>query len=308
MTFRTHILPAALVFALAVGVVIPSALSLPQHGDERQYIWAAAYFGGKVTHLDFRPAGTDAVRDPGWSPSVYWTVTQPMGARFVYALALWITQSSPPELPYSFGDPALQGVETEVTPHTLLVCRLTAILCAALGLALVAVQFRWAGAVTAAVFLLIPHVPSDLARAWAEGPLLLGFGLCAVTWRTRWFAPMCGLAATFKLTGLPLWLLAFRQGFGGSRIKHIAAVLVSAVVWVALTPPSWFFGGPLFLWLMLADRAREHSIQAGLSDSLIPSFFLPTRYLWPLELAAILAITLVVSRFVIRLWRVSDPS
>lgn len=42
----------------------------------------------------------------------------------------------------------------------------------------------------------------DLARAWAEVPVLLGFGQCAATYRTRWFAVARGLAAIFKLTAL----------------------------------------------------------------------------------------------------------
>src|SRR5438876_1040595 len=70
--------PVLAALALAIAALLPAALTLPQHGDEAQYIWSAAYFGGRVARLDFRPQGDDpqeALWAPGWSPNSWWART-----------------------------------------------------------------------------------------------------------------------------------------------------------------------------------------------------------------------------------------
>jgi len=124
---------------------------------------------------------------------------------------------------------------------------------------------------------------------------MLGFGLCAVAYRTRWFAPACGLAATFKLTALGLWPLVFWHGFGQSHYARILGLAIAIAVWVALTPASWFFGGPAYLGVMLVDRYVEYSGQCATYGG-AAGLFLPTRYWWPLGLLALLTVTSAVAR------------
>jgi len=166
--------------------------------------------------------------------------------------------------------------------------RLTAILCACLGFALMALRLGWKSFVATGLVLLIPHVPPDLTRAWAEGPLILGAGLCVLTFGTRWFGAACGLAATVKLTALGLWpLLLLRRANGGGRWARTLGVGSAALTWTLLTPQSWFEGGPLYILIMLTVRKGYYQLQTQLVGR--PGFegvagiFLPTRYLIPFE-------------------------
>jgi hypothetical protein len=294
MALSRRLAPAAAAFVITVAALVPSVLSLPPHGDENHYAWTAAYYGTRLTHLDFRPDGTDPVLDPGWAP-FSWPITQPMGARLIYAIALGVTGSPPPALPLALFDPSAHAAELAVPEATLLVLRFTAVLCAALGFGLFAVRWGWRGAVPL-VLLAVPDTRDDLARAWAEGPLLLGFGLCALAYGTRWFAAVCGLAATFKLTALGLWPLAFWRGsIGHSRLAHLLGLAVAAAVWCALTPPSWYAGGPLYLTLMLIDRQLENSRQAA-TVTHSAAVFIPTRYLWPFEIVVVFGLVWLAPR------------
>ena len=152
---------------------------------------------------------------PGWDLGGYWALTQPMGGRFIYALAMGLTGAAAPTRAWDYrGD---QPADTMVPPESLPVVRLAAVLCAALGLALVALRFSWRGSAAAALLLLIPHARADLTRAWAEGPLLLGLGLCAVAFGTRWFGVACGLPATATLTAVGLWPLLLWPRATGAR-------------------------------------------------------------------------------------------
>ncbi len=301
-----RLLPATVAFVLTVAVLVPSALSLPQHGDEAQYGWSAAYFGGKLAHLDFWPHGSDLFTDPGWSPSSYWSRTQPMGARYTYALALGFTGEAAPALPYSYTDASLQGPEMLLAADTLIALRLWAIVLAAVGLALFAARLGWPALCAIALFLVIPDVRVDLSRAWAEGPLLFGLGLAAAAYGTRWLPLAAGVAATMKLTALPLWLVAFHIGLGKSRYAHFGAIAASALTWTVLTPPSWFAEGPLFLLAMTDQRLHENSGQAAaLGGS--GAMFVASRYLWPFELAVLLSICVLAPRVWHRL-RSSAPT
>ena len=291
--------PVLAALLITVVALVPSAVSLPQHDDENHYAWTAAYYGGKLAHLDFRPDSSDPGLDPGWDPFSQWALTQPMGARLVYALALGVTHSSPPALPLDLDDPSAHLSEIAVPDSTLLVLRLTSVLCAALGFALFAVKWGWRGAAPL-VLLAIPDTRADLARAWAESPLLLGFGVCAIAYGTRWFAAACGLAATFKLTALGLWPVVFWKGaIGHSRLAHVLGLAVAVAIWCLLTPPSWYAGGPLDLVLMLMDRQFENGRQAAAMGSPDGVFF-PTRYLLPFEIALVLAAVWLAPR----VWRV----
>lgn len=282
---RERLLPGAAAFVLTIAALLPAALTLPQHGDETQYGWSAAYFGARLARLDFS-LGAGTLLDPGWNYS-YWTLTQPMGARFVYAAALAIAGADVPNLPADSVDSYNWERQMRLSSYAILSMRLAAILCAALGFAVICSRFRWRGVLACALFLAIPFVHTDLARGWAEGPLLLGIGLCIAAYGTRWFAPLCGLTVTFKLTALPLFLAAFWHGYGRTRLAHLAGFLVSLGVWVLLTPPSWFGGGPLFLGMMVANRITEYSVQA-LRPENADDIFLPTRYLLPFVLLALL--------------------
>lgn len=179
--------PALVAFSLTIAALWVPMHTLPQHGDEAQYGWMSAYYGSELAHLDFSPTGKDIFTDPGWSPSSYWTLTQPMTARLIYALALAITESPTPAMPYSWTDPALQNPENWLEPRTIMMLRFVAVLCTATGLALIALRLGWPGLLAVALFVGIPHVRTDLPRATGEGPLVLGFGLCLLSYGSRWF-------------------------------------------------------------------------------------------------------------------------
>ncbi len=289
--------PALVSFVAAVCLLWPYAATLPQHDDEAQYGWSAAYYAGKLARLDFHPAGSDRLTDPGWDPLSPWSLTQPMGARFVYGLALRLTGAPVPSQPRLFVGNQDPPPETLLSPATLHALRVTGLLCAALGLALFSLRLGWRGLIVTGGLLVAPWARADLARAWAEGPLLLGFGLCAVAYGTRWFAPACGLAATFKLTALGLWpLLLLRDPTGRPRRPApLRALLPAALAWALLTPPSWFLGGPLYLPFMLVDRVLEHNTQS--SDG----FFFASRYAWPFLLLLALGAAWMQPRLTARL-------
>jgi hypothetical protein len=285
------LIPALMTFVLTVVALVPNALALPQHGDEAQWGWAAGYYGSRLRHLDLSLSGAHGFADPGWAPFTYWTIDQPMGGRLVYAFALLVSGAIAPSVPFSWADPDLQGPETHLVSSSLFILRCASILCAALGLALFAFRLGWPGMIAAALFIAIPHVRIDLAEVRAEGPLLLGFGLCAISYGSCWFAPACGIAATFKLMGLITWPLAFFHGFGRTRWKHVAGFVVAVLTWSLLTPQSWLAGGPLYLPLMIVFRLDQNRIQATqFADRALGGLFVKPRYFWPLELLLLLAL------------------
>jgi hypothetical protein len=136
---------ALVVFLISVLALIPSALTLPEHGDEAIYAWSGDYFIKRVLKLDFSPQGTDDYTDPGWDPRSIWASTGPNLTRMIYGAALTITKAPVPELPYAWGNPRLQGPETHLSVRTLRVMRFAAIICAAMGFALIAFRWRWRG-------------------------------------------------------------------------------------------------------------------------------------------------------------------
>lgn len=292
-------LPAVIVFVLTLGVLLPLAYSSSVHGDEVMEAWSAAYYGGRLARLDLSPNAGDLQLDPGWSPYSPWAQTQPMGARFIYALVLGI--SGAPPAPY--GDDG-----SHVAFETLFPMRVAAILSAALGLALIALRLRWPALAAVVLFLAIPHVREDLARGWGEGPLLLGFGLCAVSYGSRWFPAACGFAATLKLTALGIWPFMYLPGAVGrwSRLRVLGPVAIACLVWSAATPPAWFAGGPPFLVAMILYRGREYGEQSGLVGGPF-GLFVPSRYVWPVELAALLALCVLAPRLWHRLRSSGDP-
>lgn len=280
---------ALIVLIVTVLVLHPNIEILDQHGDEKQYIWKAHYFAHRLVRLDFSP-GTDLFLDPGFDPMSYWAWDQPYGSNLIYALSMGITQTPPPELPYSYNDPAtLQGPETDIPPKTLLATRFAAVLCAALGLALLTLRFGWISAVAAVILLAFPATRDSFSRAWAEGPLMLGFGLCAAAWKTRWFPIALGAAIAFKLTALALWWLVFLPGSCGPefRWRRILAFFTVPTVLSIMTPASWFFGGPAFLVVLVYNRIIAWMTQSAVIPA-AHGFFFPPRYAWPLELAAML--------------------
>ncbi len=288
-------LPALVTLVLTVVALAPSALSLPQHGDERMYVWKAGYYGGLVARLDTRTEMRDSYKDPGWSPMSFWAFEQPLGSHWLYALALAITRTSPPSQPYSYTDPSLQGPETEIPSATLPAVRGAAVLLASLGLALIALRWKWRAVIATLLFLAIPDVRDDLARAWAEGPLLFGFGLAVVSYDTRWFILFSALAASFKLTALVLWPFAIWKGVG-VRLQHAAAFVALAGTFTALHPPSWLAGGPVYMLALLQYRFRQQEALSA-SDGGPAGIFLPSRYIWPFELTALLVVSIAVTRF-----------
>ena len=299
--------PAVLTVVLSFAVLLPAAIQhRAQHSDETEYVWAAKYYGNRVVHIDFsRGAGT--FRDPGWTPNVYWTSGSNFGTFYVYALALGITGQPGPTLPHSSVDPRLQGPQSKAPYRSLTIARLAAALCAALGLALISRRLGWTGVVAATFFLLAPNVPGDLTRAWAEGPLLLGFGLCATAFGTPWFGVACGAAATFKLTALGLWpLMLWRRANG--KLSRWKALLLAALTWTVLMPASWWALGPVYLIQAVRFRASQFEGQSAsnLTD-VHGGVFLPSRYLLQIEILGAVGLALALSLVVRRIRLAREP-
>ena len=141
----THIrwLPCIVIFAWGSLMLVTPALALPQHPDEAQYGWSAAYFTTRLVHLDFT-LGDRSFTNPGWNPLAYWNKTQPMMVRFLYGGVILQAHLPIPERPYNY-DPPDTGTETLLPLVTLYVLRVVAISCAVLGAALFAWRFGWPG-------------------------------------------------------------------------------------------------------------------------------------------------------------------
>jgi len=288
----TKAFPAILIALLAVAFLLPS-VNLDEHPDERMYVWKAAYYMGRLARLDFSPGCSYA--DPGWEPLSFWAVEQPWGSHSIYAVVLAASGLPGPAAPYSYTDTAYQGPETSVPHTTLRLMRVTAMVCAAAGLASICFRLGWPAFSACLVFLAIPHVRYDLARAWAEGPLLLGIGLCVLAYGSPLFTPLVGIASGLKLTALALWpVVWFAAPIRFRYLRHVLNVAITAVVLALTTPYSWLGGGPFYIVILLMHRIqtyRHQSVEYGGPMG----FFLPSRYLWPIELAALLAIPVFVA-------------
>jgi hypothetical protein len=263
-----------------------------QHPDEDVYVWASGYLMHQLATLDtsFAADAQDPYARPHWDPNSQWALGMGTSTRLIYGFALNATpRTSAPSRPYSWTLPSYQKrAETAATLGTLRLLRVLAVLCAALGIALIARRFGWAAVAGAVVILAVPGGIATFSRAWAEGPLLLGFGLCAAAYGTRWFSPALGLGVTFKLTALGLWpLILLRRGRVTRLWKGLIAMMA---VFVLLTPPSWTMGGPLYLLTLINFRQSSWVHQSS------EAVFLPSRYFWPFELAAILLGSWAVSR------------
>jgi hypothetical protein len=280
---------AATAAVVTVGVVLPFVFRASHNPDEDQYAWSAAYYGKKVLAGDFSRRGSDIWVDPGWDPRSYWG--RSMGTRAVYALGVATPWAQAPRAPYSYTERDRQGPETRLDRRSLVALRLLALLCAALGAAMLAWRFGWPGALAVGVLLMLPQNAENFARAWAGGPLLLAFGVTAAAYGSRRFPFVLGAVSTVKFTAVGLWpLLLFRSAHGWrSRFLALAATVAT---WVLLTPPSWYREGPGLLLSLAGVRVAEYS--AGQSTD--GGLFMPARYLWPFELAALLAVTVWVTR------------
>jgi hypothetical protein len=304
MLIRTRAAAALSTAILTVLCLAGPVMALPQHVDELDYAWSGSYYVGKLVAWDWTATGSDPLEDPGWSPQTYWARTQPMGTRLLLGLALGLAGESRVVLHRRWvgTDLGPQLTADPLTPRVASIIRAAAVGAAALGLALIAARLGWWGFMPAACFLAIPHVRDDLARGWAEGPLTLGLGLCVLTFGTRWLAGAIGLATTFKLTALGLWpLLLWPRA---TRLRPLVAFVAALLFWSALTPPSWFSLGPFFLGPMLRQRWHEYATQNTIldriGDTAIDGVFLPTRYLLPVELLALVMLAILASRFLER--------
>ncbi len=275
---------------VAGGTILPHVWTSPLHPDENQYAWSAAHYGKRVLRGDFHEKGTHVFLDPGWDPSSYWG--RSMGTRAVLALGLATPWAHAPRLPYSFGDPALQGEDTKLERTSLVVLRLLGTLCAVLGAALIARRLGWLGALAVIFVLLLPHNAENFARAWAEGPLLLAFGVVATAYGSRWFPYVLGAATTVKFTAVGLWPLVLlrRAHHWRSRLLALGA---TAATWAFLTPPSWYRGGPALVLSLGSTRVREYRGGQATNGGVV---FLPGRYFWPLELGLALVSFALLAR------------
>jgi hypothetical protein len=297
-------IPALCAFVLTTAFVYPSVFSVYEDTAETEYAATGAYFGGKLARFDLSPRGTHYTLDQGWSPYGQWARQQPMGTRLLYSLAMGLSGRQPAPVMMWWGDARYTGPDAWLStsrPETLTLLRTVAVACAAVGFAFFSLRLGWWGVLMTALMLGIPHVREDFARAWAEGPLMLGFGLCALAYGTPRFAQACGVTATFKLTALGVWpLLLWRGANGRPPWAFWLALPMAVAVWTLLTPPSWFAGGPLDMVFMLGERNAEFHSQSEMWPLLF-GLYVPTRYLWPIELAIALGVVLVLRRVVQRM-------
>lgn len=285
---------ALVIILLAIVVHLPLIQSLPQHGDEKMYVWKAGYYISRLQARDFDLTRGDSYTDPGLSPNSFWAREQPFGSHLIYALAMGVTGTRPPEKAYSYTDTTLQGPESDIPADTLAVTRFAAVICTAVGLGLISYRFGWQGLAVSVILLLLPGNRDSFARAWAEGPLLLGFGLCAVTYGTRWFPVAAGATAAFKLTGLALWPLMLLPGSSGewvsnTTLRRLIPFIIAVVVFALMTPVSWFSGGPLYLLMLVGYRVFKW-VDQSIQQPTIGVVFFPVRYLWPIELGLLMLI------------------
>lgn len=284
-------LPGLVAGLLTILALVPGIATVPAHPDEDHYAYSGAYFTGLLVRGDFRIDRPDPTTDPGWNPYGYWALTQPMGVRLLYGAVLAATGEPAPAQAWNYSG-TVPPLDTQLAPDALHVLRLTALLCAAIGFGLLAARCGWIGVAAAALLLAIPDVRADLVRAWAEGPLLLGVGLVASTLGRRGLGAACAVAATFKLTALVFWPLLFLPRWGG---RHRGQLAVCLAIWTLLTPPSWFRGGPFYLVPMLVQRDLAFTRQSALVGTPwhegLGGWFLPSRYLWPIELLGALALS-----------------
>jgi hypothetical protein len=284
--------PSLVGAVVALATIVPQVWLSAQHHDEDQYAWSAAYYGKKILHGDFGEKGTDIFRDPGWDPTSYWG--RSMGTRGVLAIGLATPWARAPALPYSYREPALQGRAAQLDRSSLVALRLLASLCAVLGAVLIAWRLGWIGALAVLLLLALPHNAENFSRAWAEGPMLLAFGLVAAAYGTRVFPLVLGAVSTVKFTLVGLWPLLLLRAAHHWR-SRLLALLVTAATWVVLTPPSWYRGGPLMLLSLGGTRVHEYRGGQAADGSVL---FLPARYFWPFELGlALLAFAFLAGRW-----------
>lgn len=86
-----------------------------------------------------------------------------------------------------------------------------------------------------------------------------------------------------------------RHPLGRVPIPHVLALLATWLSWSLFSSTSWFGGGPAHLVLLLVHRAQVYALQcATLGGEL--GLFVPTRYLWPVALAALLGLSILLPR------------
>jgi hypothetical protein len=302
---RRHWLPALVVFLVVWVVLLPSVLDEPQFLDENFYVWSGSYYLGRLAQMSVSPTpGTDTYRDPGFDPDNWWSRCAPFPFRLFYGLTTLAAGAEPPAEPAVYPvDPKQTGAI--IPPRTLLAARLGASLCAALGLAALALRFGWSGVAAATLMLAMPLSCRDLSRAMAEGPLVGALGLCVLAFGSRWLPIAAALAVGAKLSALPLWVLPlWPRALGVSRWRAVWPAMLAPALWTAIHPASWFAGGPLYLVPMLALRAAE---QAKHSATLAGGgLYLPSWYLVPVKYAVVVALAYLLPRS--RFWPKAAPA
>jgi hypothetical protein len=285
---------ALIVFLFTFGRLIPEALTLPQHGDEKIYAYLGGYYLQRLSHLDFSGPDLNSYADPGFAPASFYSLDHPFGSNFYYVVVYAITGIEAPTAPYAY-DNITNGPETAIPERSLPVLRIAAVLAAAVGLALITLRLSLKGAAACLVFLFMPYVAEDMARAWSESLLLLGFGLCVISYGTKWFPVAAAAAGAFKLNGMAAWLLLLLPTAGsapqaGKKLRRVLFnIWTTLLVWSFFTPASWTVAGPLYIAFMWKFRLGVFAYQS----TIFPIFFglfIPTRYLWPIELALLVLV------------------
>lgn len=291
------------VFAFTVIFLLNEVSTTDQHGDEKMYVWKSGYYANRILSWNFS-SGTHEYLDPGFNPLTFWAWEQPFGSHFIYAITMGVTSSPYPEVPYSYVDPNYQSTETMIPQKTLLTTRSAASVCAAIGMSLITMRFGLEAILPVVVLVLIPSTRDSFSRAWAEGPLMLGFGLCAITFRSRWFPIALGIATSFKLTSLSLWPLLLVSGSCGKEFqwRRSISIIASLLVFSSMTPISWFYLGPLYIVVLILYRFFSWH-QQSLTIPTFNGIFFPPRYAWPFELLGLLLISHYLFKLLTKRWK-----
>ncbi len=276
--FRNRAVVAIWFVLVSISFLIPAGSRAPLFVDENLYAWSGYYFASKLVHVDFQMTGVSDRLDPGWDPQNWWSLSAPLGFRLGYGAVMMLLRLEPPAEPYDLSQPSMPQPAAQIPPATLYTLRVLAAIASSLGLAVLAYRFGIVGAIGALLVLVVGGL--DLTQIMAEPFLVLSLGLSVLTFGSLLFPIAVAMAVSCKLTALVLVpLMLWPKTLGVRPGVHLVALPIAALGWTLMNPPSWFAGGPLYLFPMVLQRQVEQVEHTAVFAQ--SGLYLPARYLVP---------------------------